>query len=183
MILRYIQAAVGLNALRFLGGNVKQVDYQKGKPDAFHHRYAYDADNRITEVQTSADAINWMRDARYFYYPHGPLQRAELGKLVVQGMDYAYTLQGWLKGINGNRLDPATDMGHDGDLADAETTNDLVGHDAFALSLGYYGDEDHAAIDPAWVSTPAGAPSQKWGPPARLLRSTSRSTTATSPTP
>jgi hypothetical protein len=29
----------------------------------------------------------------------------------VQGTDYAYTLQGWLKGINGDRLNPTTDMG------------------------------------------------------------------------
>ena len=73
------------------------------------------ADNRITEVETSADAQNWHHDARYFYYPHGPLQRVELGEHLVQGTDYAYTLQGWLKGINGDRLNPTTDMGRDGD--------------------------------------------------------------------
>ncbi len=93
---------------------MKQVDYQKGKPDAFHHRYTYDADNRITEVETSADAQNWHHDARYFYYPHGPLQRVELGEHLVQGTDYAYTLQGWLKGINCDRLRAETDMGLDG---------------------------------------------------------------------
>lgn len=30
----------------------------------------------------------------------------ELGEHLVQGTDYAYTLQGWLKGINGDRLNP-----------------------------------------------------------------------------
>lgn len=57
-------------------------------------------------METSADAQNWHTDARYFYYPHGPLQRVELGDHLVQGTDYAYTLQGWLKGINGDRLNP-----------------------------------------------------------------------------
>jgi len=35
-------------------------------------------------------------DASYQYYLHGPLARMELGDIngKVQGMDYAYTLQG-----------------------------------------------------------------------------------------
>jgi len=129
-----------------ISGNVKRVSYQKGKKDQWSHRYRYDADNRITEVETSADGVHWQRDARYFYYPHGPLERTELGAHVVQGTDYAYTLQGWLKGINGDRLDPATDMGKDG----AAGVNSLVGRDAFAMSLGYYGDADYKGIGTAW---------------------------------
>jgi hypothetical protein len=43
-----------------------------------------------------------------------PLQRVELGEHLVQGTDYAYTLQGWLKGINSDRLKPENDMGLDG---------------------------------------------------------------------
>ncbi|MBL7981242.1 MAG: hypothetical protein JNL52_05470, partial [Flavobacteriales bacterium] len=129
-----------------ISGNVRQVDYQKDQPDALHHRYTYDADNRITEVETSADAQNWHHDARYFYYPHGPLQRVELGEHLVQGTDYAYTLQGWLKGINGDRLNPTTDMGRDGDATVVGNPNLLTGRDAYALSLGYYGDNDYKAI-------------------------------------
>jgi len=109
-----------------------------------------DADNRITEVETSADGAIWHTDANYTYYPHGPLARVELGEHKVQGIDYAYTLQGWLKGINGDLLSPTTDMGRDGDLTDAETANDLIGRDAYAMSLGYYGDEDYKAIGPSW---------------------------------
>lgn len=139
---------------------MRQVDYQKDQPDALHHRYTYDADNRITEVETSADAQNWHTDARYFYYPHGPLQRVELGEHLVQGTDYAYTLQGWLKGINGDRLNPTTDMGRDGDATVMSNPNLLTGRDAYALSLGYYGDNDYKAITPSWstVTTRAFAP-------------------------
>lgn len=129
-----------------ISGNVKQVVYQPGRDDQMRHRYTYDADNRITEVETSADALVWHRDAEYFYYPHGPLQRVELGEHKVQGMDYAYTLQGWLKGINSDALVPKTDMGHDGL---AGTANALVGRDAFGESIGYYGDGDYKAIDGA----------------------------------
>jgi hypothetical protein len=136
-----------------ISGNVRQVDYQKDQPDALHHRYTYDADNRITEVETSADAQNWHTDARYFYYPHGPLQRVELGEHLVQGTDYAYTLQGWLKGINSDRLKPENDMGLDG-WNDPSNPNLLVGRDAFGFSLNYHGDADYTAINSArWDNT------------------------------
>ena len=84
------------------------------------------------------------------YYPHGPLERTELGAHVVQGTDYAYTLQGWLKGINGDRLDQRTDMGRDGDPSLSPNPNLNVGRDAYALSLGYYGDSDYKGIGSAW---------------------------------
>jgi len=89
--------------------------------DAFAHHYGYDADNRITEVYTSkypnvtwtgaqTDPL-WDKDAKYFYYKHGPLARTELGNDKVQGIDYAYTLQGWIKGVNSETLDITRDMG------------------------------------------------------------------------
>ena len=144
---------------------MRQVDYQKDQPDALHHRYTYDADNRITEVETSADAQNWHHDARYFYYPHGPLQRVELGEHLVQGTDYAYTLQGWLKGINGDRLNPTTDMGRDGDATVVDNPNLLTGRDAYALSLGYYGDADYKAIASSWDdNTPANVAQRPFAP-------------------
>lgn len=133
-----------------ISGNVRQVDYQKDQPDRFHHLYTYDADNRITEVKSSADGADWHRDAAYFYYPHGPLARVELGEHLVQGTDYAYTLQGWLKGINGDRLNPNTDMGRDGDPSVMGNPNLLAGRDAFAMSLGYHGDADYKAIGDVW---------------------------------
>lgn len=136
-----------------ISGNVKEVWYQHRKPDAFYHKYAYDADNRIITVKTSVDRLTWSTDAEYFYYPHGPLERVELGTNTVQGVDYAYTLQGWLKGINSDRLLPANDMGHDG-LAASGNDNSDVGRDVFGESIGYYGETDYSPInDVRWNNT------------------------------
>ncbi len=63
-------------------------------------KYKYDTDNRIIEVLSSMDSVTWESDARYHYYKHGPLQRTEYGEDLLQGVDYTYTIQGWLKGIN-----------------------------------------------------------------------------------
>ncbi|MBK8406105.1 MAG: hypothetical protein IPL25_19155 [Saprospiraceae bacterium] len=41
-----------------ISGKVNEVQYQSGLPDAFYHRYQYDADNRITKVQTSINQKN-----------------------------------------------------------------------------------------------------------------------------
>jgi RHS repeat-associated protein len=83
-----------------VSGKVNKVSYQPGNKDAFYHRYYYDAENRITCVSTSRDNILWEEDAGYSYYKHGPLARTVIGQQRVQGVDYNYTLQGWLKGIN-----------------------------------------------------------------------------------
>ena len=122
-----------------ISGNVNKVYYQKDAPDQFIHQYTYDADNRITNVQTSPDGIIWETDASYNYYAHGPLARTELGDKKVQGQDYAYTIQGWLKGVNSDELDPANDLGSDGD------TGSNVAKDAYGFALTY-NDEDYAPI-------------------------------------
>src|SRR6185312_561622 len=83
-----------------VSGKVNGVDYQPGNSDAFYYRYQYDAENRLTNVLTSRDSITWEQDASYVYYKHGPLSRTVLGQLQTQGIDYSYTLQGWLKGAN-----------------------------------------------------------------------------------
>src|SRR6202000_2112662 len=87
-----------------VSNKVNGVDYQHQfgvpAPDAFYHRYLYDAENRIVQVMTSRDSIVWEQDAAYGYYKHGPLARTMLGQLQTQALDYTYTLQGWLKGIN-----------------------------------------------------------------------------------
>ena len=84
------------------------VMYQHDWKDGFFHRYSYDAENRLTLVETSRDSVVWDKDARYEYYRHGPLARITLGDQQVQGLDYAYTLQGWLKGINSTGGKPFT---------------------------------------------------------------------------
>jgi RHS repeat-associated protein len=95
-------------------GKVNRVIYQRGAEDQFIHKYSYDALNRLIRVKTSPNGLAWDTDAEYFYYRHGPLARTELGTDKVQGLDYMYTLQGWIKGVNGTTLDAGTDMGRDG---------------------------------------------------------------------
>ncbi|MFB9108145.1 hypothetical protein ACFFVK_06105 [Flavobacterium gyeonganense] len=124
-----------------ISGNVNTVTFQPDKPDMFIHKYNYDADNRIVDVQTSSDNVLWEKEANYKYYLHGPLARVELGNKKVQGIDYAYTLQGWLKAVNGENLTAAAnDMGQDG-LASGTTKT----FDAFGYSLNYY-DQDYKSI-------------------------------------
>ncbi|PAM93702.1 hypothetical protein B4N84_15610 [Flavobacterium sp. IR1] len=113
-----------------ISGNVNKVTYQpKNEKEQFIHRYQYDADNRIEQVYTSKDNIIWEKEANYLYYDHGPLARVEIGDKQVQGLDYIYTLQGWLKGVNSERIGAAYDAGKDG-------LN--VGQDAFGFALNYY---------------------------------------------
>ncbi len=120
-----------------ISGKVNEVMYQQGQPDQFYHQYLYDADNRITEVQTSSDNVLWDKDAKYFYYPHGPLARMESGDNKVQGVDYAYTIQGWIIGVNDNTLNESRDMGKDG-YTTLPNLDAKVARDEFGYSLGYF---------------------------------------------
>lgn len=97
-----------------VSGKVNEVRYEPGMQDEFRHRYYYDDELRLTNVYTSRKGVIWQRDAEYFYYKHGPLARTELGELKVQGLDYIYTLQGWIKGVNGIDQDITQDAGRDG---------------------------------------------------------------------
>lgn len=131
-----------------VSGKVNQVWYQKGWKDAFSYYYNYDAENRITGAYSSTDGLLWRRDAAYFYYLHGPLRRMELGhdkvSGIVQGLDYTYTLQGWLKAINGQQLDPLKDPGKDGNQVTGNAHRQIP-QDVFGFMLGYYpGDFLHA---------------------------------------
>ncbi|WP_281323440.1 RHS repeat-associated core domain-containing protein [Flavobacterium aestivum] len=112
-----------------ISGNVNKVTYQPNKVDQFIHKYDYDADNRIQQVYTSRDNMIWEKEANYLYYEHGPLARVVVGDKKVQGIDYIYTLQGWLKGVNSEELKTNSDAGKDG-------LN--VAKDAFGFALNYY---------------------------------------------
>jgi RHS repeat-associated protein len=61
-----------------------------------------------------------------------------LGDLKVQGLDYAYTIQGWIKGVNSNTMSAVRDPGRDGDLSLAGNTHAKVATDAFGYTLGYF---------------------------------------------
>ncbi|WP_040254147.1 RHS repeat-associated core domain-containing protein [Psychroserpens mesophilus] len=134
-----------------ISGNVNKVFYQKGYKDQFIHQYFYDADNRITQVKTSKDGIIWENEAEYDYYKHGPLARVLIGNKKVQGLDYAYTIQGWLKGVNSEKIDAEDDMGNDGYYGD----HFKVAKDAFGFSLRYY-NGDYEANEGARVSNLTG---------------------------
>lgn len=115
-----------------ISGKVNMLSYNRGFADQYYQRYRYDGDNRIIKVETSADGYIWKRDAEYQYYQHGPLARTSLGDLRVQGVDYAYTIQGWLKAVNGDVLSPDGDMGKDA------AANSIHAADVMALSLDYF---------------------------------------------
>ncbi|MEX2235381.1 MAG: RHS repeat-associated core domain-containing protein [Cyclobacteriaceae bacterium] len=76
--------------------------------------------------------------ATYYYYLHGPLKRVELAKrnvdgndVTLQGIDYVYTADGALKGINS--ADEYKDPGHDGSGVNASVKKDV-----FGMTLDYY---------------------------------------------
>lgn len=68
-----------------------------------------------------------------------------IGEQQVQGMDYAYTLQDWLKGINSTSPGTKFDIGADGRAAEY-APNAMIGRDVFDLALYYYGQSDYSAI-------------------------------------
>ncbi|WP_413667267.1 RHS repeat-associated core domain-containing protein [Mucilaginibacter sp. Mucisp86] len=131
-----------------ISGKTNFVRYQDGQPDAFYYRYRYDAENRLTSAWTGTEALvdptigsallpaTAKQDAVYYYYQHGPLRRVELGGELnrVQGIDYAYTLQGWLKGVNSTSAAASDDINGDG-----TGPTKLVPRDAFGYHLDYYG--------------------------------------------
>lgn len=138
-----------------ISGKVNFVRYQDGKKDQFYYKYDYDADNRLTDawsgIYAMVDSINGSvmlpdyqkQDAHYDYYLHGPLARMELGDHYgkVQGVDYAYTLQGWLKGTNSTSPLITKDMGQD-----AGTVNPTIARDAYGYALHYFGNNDYKPI-------------------------------------
>lgn len=133
----------GLKRVRYeydlISGKVNKTLYQDGKWDQFYQRYIYDADNRVITALSSRSNFNdptqWVQEVFYRYYPHGPLARTQLGKNKVQGTDYAYTLQGLLKGANANFLDLEKDMSQD---SKPGTVFADYARDIFGYSLGYY---------------------------------------------
>jgi len=145
-----------------VSGNVHRMSVQKGEDDQWHHAYTYDADNRITNAYTSTQTpligntqfaqtmenelignSDWENDAHYIYYDHGPLARTEIGENELQGVDYIYNLQGWLKGIDATSLDKQIDPGKDGVV---NTVNAPFADDVMAFSLHYF-QNDYQAIN------------------------------------
>lgn len=119
-------------------GKVNEVHYQRNQTDQFYYRYTYDADNRLTIAESSPDYYYWDKDAKYFYYPHGQLMRVETGEDKVQGSDFAYTIQGWLKSVNAGALNPEYDPGFDGHQTLSANPHAMVARDAYGFVLDYF---------------------------------------------
>ena len=129
---------------------VKQVRYNEYSEDRFFHKYTYDEQKRLKETYTSRDGIIWDKDANYDYYAHGSLKRTELGEDKIQGLDYIYTIHGWIKSVNNPLMDqygldpsdPNTnDVGKDG-------YENIFMKDVFGFTLGYYeGDFTRDGLD------------------------------------
>lgn len=161
-----------------ISGKVNFVKYQYRpadsvqRADQFYYQYNYDAENRLTHAYSGTSAMlrtfggsfllkeSRKLDAYYQYYLHGPLARMELGDDVsgkVQGLDYAYTLQGWLKGVNNQNITvtsgAAKDIGEDG----LSGTHSTIAKDAFGFALGYY-NGDYKPVGTTAVSGAFNAP-------------------------
>ncbi|HVW96812.1 MAG TPA: hypothetical protein VHA56_12655 [Mucilaginibacter sp.] len=128
-----------------ISGKVNLLSYNRGNVDQFYQRYTYDDDNRITTAACSNDGIIWHNDAQYSYYKHGPLARTVLGDQNVQGVDYVYTIQGWLKAINADLQDTTRDIGGDG------RQSTVSAKDALALTLQYF-QGDYTSISGSTVA-------------------------------
>jgi RHS repeat-associated protein len=147
-LVQHIKALVAIDAANgkkridydydLISSKINLVSYQQGKGDQFFYKNQFDAENRIIGALTSRDKLIWNEEAHYTYYLHGPLARTELGQLKVQGIDYAYTLQGWMKGINGDELNSAKEIGNDGQ---ANTPFSRVSIDVFSQKLGYFNND------------------------------------------
>jgi RHS repeat-associated protein len=128
---------IGQKSIRYeydlVSNNVNKVYFQEGQIDQFIHKYVYDEDNRINAVCTSTDNISWTKEGNYKYYLHGPLARAEIGQDKIQGVDFVYTIEGYMKTINHSSLVDANDPGKD---APGSSTDFL--RDEFGMELVYH---------------------------------------------
>ncbi len=115
-----------------ISGSVNKVLYDEGAADAMYHRYEYDENKKIVRVETSQDNKTWMEDAVYTYYKHGPLKATDLGDTKLQTLDYAYTINGWLKGMNHPSL--LKSLNHSG-----ASTHSL--DDKFGFKIQYFEDD------------------------------------------
>lgn len=94
--------------------------------------YTYDILNRTTLVETSIDGgTTKLAQVQNIYDIEGKVKRQELGG-NTQGVDFTYTLQGWLKAVNHPSLESAKDPGRDG------ATGSTFMADAFGMALDYH---------------------------------------------
>lgn len=148
----------------FILGNVYWVDYQIDQIDQWYYIYYYDVDNCIMDVymiilillvnvvygfmdvenEQSCNLL-WVKEVEYIYYVYGLLGCIELGNDQVQGFDYVYMFQGWMKLVNSNILNELCDLGLDGDVSSIFMVYYNVVWDVYGFSL-YYFESDYSVI-------------------------------------
>jgi hypothetical protein len=55
-------------------------------------------------LETMCKGLKMSQEIRLGYYAHGPLAKIELGQHTVETQNFAYTLQGWIKGVKGENF-------------------------------------------------------------------------------
>lgn len=115
-----------------LNGSLLLHTYQKDViNEKVQHLYSYDKNQRLSKVKVKVGSKPYTNEATYFYYLHGPLKRVELAD-SMQGIDYVYTINGWLKSINHPELISSKDPGADG------ASGSLFAKDVFGMIMDYY---------------------------------------------
>jgi len=139
-----IQKITGLSGLKTIdyeydfNGNVTRHAYMKYKSlERFDHVFVYDQNKRLQDVYTEMPEKSEppVHQAKYYYYTHGPLKREEIAiknKIPLQGIDYVYTINGWLKSINDPELNKPKPNGI-GLMDPGGDDNDI-----FGMSLDYF---------------------------------------------
>ena len=124
-------------------GNLMAMKYNyhltAGFTDKIEYYYTYDSDKRLARTQSLiyGPATKGLRtDAEYQYYLTGQKKRCQLGN-NLQGIDYAYTINGWLKNINSPELDWIHDPGQDAGVNNP-TPNRITYPDIFGMTLDYF---------------------------------------------
>jgi hypothetical protein len=83
------------------------------------------------------------------------MEITEIGHNQVQGIDYAYTLQGWLKGTNSSNLSTEAEMGGD---SRGTSVNKYFAQDAASFSLHYFqGDYLHIGGNTSFLASDYGS--------------------------
>ncbi|WP_167851980.1 RHS repeat protein [Hymenobacter elongatus] len=136
-------------------GSVGSVCYQKDTPlERLTHYYTYNKDQQLVKVETGNDDPAapigpHTEQVRYQYYMHSPLKRVVYNK-DLQGLDYTYTAQGWLKSVND--ADLQHDPGKDG-VVNPDGKPDVILPDLFGMSLSYYNSDYKSAAVPTSQTT------------------------------
>lgn len=117
-------------------GKVTKLIYQKDvSSERFEHEYVYNANSNLIEVYSKAGNNARQKEAAYQYYLHGPIKRIEIAD-SLQGIDYLYTVKGWIKAINHPSLSNK-DAGGDG----YSGLHSNFAKDVFGMVVQYYDDD------------------------------------------